>query len=420
MDRPIEKKTWTAKRIVGITLVCLVVFAILYGLLFKDSSLRLNVSTERLTISEVKRGAFQEWIPINGIVVPVKSVYIDAIEGGRVEELSAEEGSMVETNQPILKLSNTNLLLDIMYREAEFYRQINELRNTRLAMEKHRLELRSALLDLDYQLSRGERDLERVRALRKTKMISDEEFKEAKDEYDYLFDRRELTLETHRQDSIFRQVQIGALEASVVRMQSNLEIVRGKLDNLLIRAPIAGQLTSLDAELGQLKSPGMRIGQIDVLESFILRCGIDEHYIARITKGLIGEFNFANKAYRLQVIKVYPEVKEGRFEVDMGFIDDEPDGIRRGQTFRIRLELGAPVEVVMLPRGGFYQSTGGRWVFVLDEGGEYAFKRPIRLGRQNTQMYEVLDGLEPGERVITSSYENFGNADKLILNKAKK
>ncbi|MDP8237594.1 MAG: HlyD family efflux transporter periplasmic adaptor subunit [Candidatus Hatepunaea meridiana] len=417
MDRPIEKKFWTAKRIVGITLVCLIIFAIFYMLLFRDSSSRLNVSAERLTISEVERGAFQEWIPINGIVVPVKSVYIDAIEGGRAEEVFAEEGSMVESNQPILKLSNTNLLLDIMYREAELYRQINDLRNTRLAMEKHRLELRSALLDLDYQLSKGERDLKRVKVLQKTKMISDEEFKEAQDEYDYLFDRRELTLETHHQDSLFRQVQIAALEASVERMQSNLEIVRGKLDNLLIRAPIAGQLTSLDAEVGQLKAPGMRIGQIDVLESFILRCGIDEHYIARITKGLIGEFNFANNAYRLQVIKIYPEVQEGRFEVDMGFMDNEPEGIRRGQTFRIHLELSAPVEVVMLPRGGFYQSTGGRWIFVLDETGEYALRRPIRLGRQNTQMYEVLDGLEPGERVLTSSYENFGDADKLVLKK---
>jgi len=415
VDRPIEKKIWTLKRIVGIALACLVVFAILYGLLLRDHGSRLYVSAERMTISEVKRGAFQEWIPINGTVAPVKSVYIDAIEGGRVEEVFAEEGSLVETDQPILQVSNTNLLLDIMYREAELFQQINELRNTRLAMEKHRLDLQSILLDLDYQLSRQKRDIERVEALRKTDMISDEEFKQAKDEYNYLLDRRELTLETHRQDSVFRQVQIGSLEASVERMQSNLEIVRGKLDNLLIRAPIAGQLTSLDAEVGQLKAPGMRIGQIDVLESFILRCGIDEHYIARITKGLIGEFNFANNAYRLQVIKVYPEVQEGRFEVDMEFTGEEPEGIRRGQTFRIKLELGIPAEAVMLPRGGFYQSTGGRWAFVLDDAGECAFKRPIRLGRQNTQMFEVLEGLEPGERVITSSYENFGNADKLIL-----
>jgi len=417
MDRPIEKKTWTTKRITWIAIVSLVIFAILYGLLFRDNSSRLYVSADRLTISEVKRGAFQEWIPINGTVAPVKSVYIDAIEGGRVEELFAEEGSLVEIDQPILKLSNTNLLLDIMYREAELFRQINELRNTRLAMEKHRLDLQSTILDLDYQLSKGKRNLERVEALQKTNMISDEEFTESKDEYDYLRDRRELTLETHRQDSIFRQVQIGALEESVERMQSNIQIVRGKLDNLLIRAPITGQLTSLDAEVGQLKSPGMRIGQIDVLESFILRCGIDEHYIARISKGLIGEFNFTGNEYRLQVEKVYPEVQEGRFEIDMEFTGDEPDAIRRGQTFRIRLELGAPAEAVTLPRGGFYQSTGGRWAYVLDESGQFAFKRPIRLGRQNTQVYEILEGLEPGVQAITSSYENFGDADKLILKK---
>jgi len=389
-------------------------------LILKDNSSRLYVDTDRLIISEVQKGTFQEWIPVNGIVVPVKSVYIDAIEGGRVEEMFVEEGSFVKTGLPILQLSNTNLLLDIMYREAALYQQINELRNTRLAMEKHRLDLQGTLLDLDYQLFGQKRELDRIETLRKTKMISDEEFKQVNEEYRYLVNRRELTLETHRQDSIFRQVQIGSLEGSVERMQSNVELVRGKLDNLLIRAPIAGQLTSLDAEVGQLKSSGMRIGQIDVLESFILRCTIDEHYIARIMKELIGEFSFANDVYKLHVIKVYPQVHEGRFEVDMGFIDDEPEGTRRGQTFRIRLELGIPVETVLLPRGGFYTSNGGRWVFVIDETGEFAFKRNIRLGRQNMQAFEVLDGLAPDERVITSAYENFGDADKLILKKTKK
>jgi HlyD family secretion protein len=420
MDRPIEKKFWTQKRIAWIALACLLIFAILYGLLLKDRSLRLYVSAEQLTISEVKRGAFQEWIPINGTVVPIKTVYIDAIEGGRVEEVLAEEGSLVEINQLILRLSNTNLLLDIMYREAELYQQINELRNTRLAMEKHRLDLQNTLLDIDYKLSKVKRNLERVETLQKKNMISDEEFKAARDDYNYLLDRRSLTLETHRQDSVYRQIQIGTLEVSVKRMQSNLEIVGGKLDNLLIRAPITGQLTSLNAEVGQLKSPGMRIGQIDVLESFILRCGIDEHYIVRIAKGLNGEFNFSGNEYRLEVIKVYPEVQDGSFEIDMGFMGAEPEGLRRGQTFRIRLELDAPAEAVMLPRGGFYQSTGGRWAFVMDEAGEYAFKRTIQLGRQNTQAFEVLEGLEPGERVIISSYENFGNVDKIILKKTNK
>lgn len=408
------------KHIVWITLAGLVILAILYGLLRKDRGSRLYIPAERLTISEVKQDAFQEWILINGTVVPVNTVYIDAIEGGRVEEVFTEEGSLVASGQSILQLSNTNLLLDIMYREAEVFQQINELRNTRLAMEKHRLDLQSTLLDLDYQLSRQRRENERVESLRKTNMISDEEFKQTKDEYNYLHDRRKLTLETHRQDSVYRQVQIAALEFSVKRMESNLEMVKGKLDNLQIRAPIAGQLTSLDAEVGQLKSPGMRIGQIDVMESFILRCEIDEHYIARITKGLIGEFNFTGNEYSLVVIKVYPEVKEGCFEVDMEFTGAEPKGIRRGQTFRIRLELGIPAEALMLPRGGFYQSTGGRWVFVLDIAGEYALKRTIQLGRQNTQVYEVLGGLEPGERVITSSYENFGNVDKIILKKTGK
>jgi HlyD family secretion protein len=321
----------------------------------------------------------------------------------------------VGLNHSIIQLSNTNLLLDIMYREADLFQQINDLRNTRLAMEKHRLELKSILLDLDHKLSKQEREIQNDKFLKENNAISDEEYKTSLEEYEYLRDRRELTLETHYQDSLFRQVQISSLEGSVERMQSNLKIVRRKLENLLILAPISGQLTSLDAEIGQIKSPGTRIGQIDVLDCFILRCRIDEHYITRINKGLIGEINFSGTTYRIQVIKIYPEVKQGGFEIDMEFKDDEPAGIRRGQTFRIKLELGFPVEAVMISRGGFYQSTGGQWIYVLDEVGEYASKRSIQLGRQNSKSFEVLEGLEPGEQVITSSYDNYGTADKLIF-----
>ena len=415
MDRIIEKKKWTFKRIATVLIVVVFGFMIILSLFLRDGSSRLIVTTERLTISEVKHDVFQEWIPINGNVLPIKTVYIDAIEGGRVEELLVEEGSLVTAGQPILRISNTNLFLDIMYREADLFEQINGLRNTRLAMEQNRLELQSTLLDLDYQISKQKRNYERAGELVRNNMISGEEHIQANEEYQYLVARKLLTLDTYHQDSLFRLVQIESLESSVNRMQSNLEIVKQKLDNLTICAPITGQLTSLDADVGQSKSPGMRIGQIDVMDGFKVQCEIDEHYIARIAIGQAGNFRFAGSDYDLLVAKVYPQVRDGRFTVDMNFVGDEPGCIRHGQTLRINLELGDPAEAVILRRGGFYQGSGGRWVYVLSGSMEYAIKRNIKLGRQNSEVFEILDGLEPGEQVITSSYENFLNVDKLVL-----
>ncbi|MCK4417206.1 MAG: HlyD family efflux transporter periplasmic adaptor subunit [Candidatus Latescibacteria bacterium] len=414
MDRPIEKKRWTPKRIVGLSLIGVLIFITVYGLI-KSRGSKLNVAAERLTIVTVNKGPFQEFIPVVGSVLPIKTIYLDAVEGGRVEKLFVEAGSLIRKGDEILKLANTNLLLDIMYREAQLYEQSNNLRNTRLAMEQNRLALRRELVELDYQIQQQERTYDRNTELAKKDLVSQQEYEQAKDEYEYLLKRKDLALETQKQDSVFRRVQIEQLEASVKRMQTNLGLVKQKLENLVIRAPIGGQLTSLYAEIGESKSPGERLGQIDVLEGFKVRAAIDEHYIARIEIGRTGTFDLAGKSYKLMVKKIYPEVREGRFEVDMEFDGASPQGIRRGQTLHIRLELGELSEAVLLSRGGFYQKTGGQWVYVLDPSGAFATKRPIRLGRQNPQVFEVLEGLEPGERVITSTYDSFGDIDKLIL-----
>jgi HlyD family secretion protein len=302
-----------------------------------------------------------------------------------------------------------------MWREAELFQQSNNLRNTRLSMEQYRLQLSQQLAEIENQLQQQKRTYERYQELIKDDLISKHEFELARDQYEFLIKKKELTIESQKNDLEFRQSQIDALEASLQRMQDNLIIVKQKQENLTIRAPVSGHLTALDAELGEAKSQGQRLGQIDVLEGFKVRAGIDEHYIARVEKGRTGEFDFAGNSYQLIVKTIYPEVRDNRFEVDLEFVGQEPQGITRGQTLHIRLELGDISEAVLLARGGFYQTTGGNWAYVVDESGSLATKRRIRLGRQNPQVYEVLAGLEPGEKVITSSYENFGNMERLVL-----
>jgi HlyD family secretion protein len=415
MDRKIEKKKWPPKRIAGFAAVGLFVILVLYFFIFRLSKSTLNVKTERITISTVTRGPFQEFIPIMGNVLPINTFYLNAVEGGRVEEIYLEAGTFVKKGDGILRLANTNLLLDIMWREAELFQQSNNLRNTRLSMEQYRLRLNQELAEIENQLQQQKRTYERYKELVKDNLISKHEFELAKDQYGYLIKRRELTIESQKNDLEFRQGQIDALEASLKRMQNNLAIVKQKQENLTIRAPVSGHLTALDAEIGQSKSPGQPLGQIDVLEGFRVRAAIDEHYIARVETGRKGEFDFAGESYGLIVKKIYPEVKDRRFEVDMEFVDRGPEDITRGQTLHIRLELGDISEAILLPRGGFYQTTGGNWAYVVEGSENIATKRKIKIGRQNPQVFEVLEGLGPGDRVITSSYESFGNMDRLVL-----
>ncbi len=415
MDKRIEKKKWPLKRILKYSAVGIFILVIGYLLVFKTGGSTLNVKTERLTISMVKSGPFQEFIPIIGNVLPHDTIYLDAVEGGRVETIFVEAGSQVKKGDKILKLTNTQLLMTLLNNEAQINRASNDLRATRLQLEQNRLALKQQRVDADYYLTRIKRTFERNKVLFEEGMISKQEYEEFKDEYEYLKKKRELTVESQEKDLLFREQQVKHLEASVKRMQSNLDLLKQQMENLTVRAPISGYLTSLVAERGQSKRQGDRLGQIDDMAGFKVKAQIDEHYINRVEVGKLGEFDFAGNTYELKVKKVFPEVREGRFEVDLGFTGKEAEGIRRGQSLHIRLQLSELSTAILLARGGFYQTSGGNWAYVLDKSGGFAVKRSIRLGRQNPQFFEVLEGLKIGEKVITSSYENFGDMERLIL-----
>jgi len=416
MDRPIKKKKWPPKRIATFAAIGVFVIFVVYVFAFQFNKSSLNVRKERLTISAVSKGPFQEFIPVIGEVMPIDTYNLDAVDGGRVEEIYMEAGSVIKKGDKILKLANTNLLLDIMWREAELFQQSNNLRNTRLQMEQYKLQLKQELATIENRLQQQKRTYERYQELIKDDLIAQHQFDLAKDEYEYLMKAKELTRESQQNELEFRQAQVDALEASLKRMQDNLSIVKEKQDNLIIRAPISGHLTALDAEIGQSKSAGQRLGQIDVMDAFKVRVPVDEHYLARVQEGRGGTFDFAGSTYNLNVRRVFLEVIDGRFEIDMEFVGEVPDGIRRGMTLHIRLEMGdISQDAILLAKGGFFQTTGGNWVYVLDDSEKVATKRPIKLGMSNAYVHEVLEGLNPGEKVITSSYESFGNHERLLL-----
>ena len=416
MDRKIKKKKLTPKRIIPILFAVGFLAFCFYQFVLGDYSIKLNVQRERITISTVKEGPFQEYILVIGTVIPKKTIYLEAVEGGRVEKVYVEAGTFVKKGQSILTLANTDMLLDIMNREAEFYQLNNDLRNAQLIMEQNRLDLRCQLLELDYRIKLSKRKYQTEQILRNKEIIAAEQYEETKTEYEYLCRKKDLTQRTFDQDCRFRKRQIEQIEASLKRMATNLEIAKQKLEDLTIKASVTGHLTSLNAEIGQSKKRGERLGQIDILDGFKVRVPVDEHYIARINTGQHSEFTFDDNTYQMTISKMYPEVTDGRFEIDMAFDGFQPDGITRGQTLHIRLELGNLSNAVLLPQGGFYQKSGGRWVYVVDDSGEFAVKKKINLGRQNPGAFEVLAGLQPGEHVITSSYDNYGdNIDKLVL-----
>ncbi len=420
MDRQIKKKKWPPRKIAGLGLAALFLVLSLYGFLRNSGVSRLNVELDKITISRVEQGPFQEFIPVRGRVLPLHTIYLDALQGGQVEAIFVEEGTMVEQGEAILELNNADLQLEVMSQEAKLSDQISALRNAQLSAEQSLLQSRQQLAEIDFKIQSAQRRYKRYTTLSekdRTAIISRQEYEKLRDEYEYHRMRKKLTLETQKQDSLLSALQIRRLETAVEQMHKNSEMVRRSLDDLILRAPIAGQLSLLNAEMGETKSPGERLGQIDALDGFKVRAAIDEHYIARIYKGRHGTFEPTNShtSYGLVIRKVYPEVREGRFEIDLVFDGEPPAGIRRGQTLHIRLELGDMEKAVLLARGGFYQKTGGHWVYLVDESGERAVKQPIRLGRQNPRVFEVLEGLQPGHRVITSSYDNFGDMDLLIL-----
>ncbi|MEM9917991.1 MAG: efflux RND transporter periplasmic adaptor subunit [Bacteroidota bacterium] len=414
MDRKIEKKNWTVTRLLVIAGV-VVAAGFLLSYVIKDANVsRQNVKAERLLLDTVDKGPFQVFIPINGVIQPIKTVFLDAIEGGRLEEILVEGGSVVEKGQAILRLSNDDLQRSYINQEAQLIGQINQIRNLSIVMEQTSLNLKEQSLNNAYRLTQLKRAVDRNKALIKDNVISQVDWEESKDEYDYLLQRKEMLKLTMQKDSLSNVIQQEQMESTVDLMRRNLEYAKKSLENLVVKAPVGGQLSSLDREVGQLINKGETIAQIDDLSNYKVRARIDEFYISRIFEGLEGNFNFDNQDHTLRIHKIYPEVLNGSFEVDMVFMTTPPKSIKRGQTISIKLALGNESEALLLAKGGFYQSTGGNWVYVLGQDGT-AYKREIRVGNQNPNYYEVLDGLMPGDVVITSSYDNFGDKDELVL-----
>ncbi|MBN2289036.1 MAG: HlyD family efflux transporter periplasmic adaptor subunit [Candidatus Glassbacteria bacterium] len=415
MDRQIEKKFWTARRTIWLGTGGIITLVFLFGFILADYSAKLNIQRERITVSTVIKGPFQEFIPVRGSVVPIKTIYLDAVEGGRVEKLFLEEGSMVEQGDSILQLSNPDLELSVMNQEANLFEQLNDFQNIRISLDQQAITRQNQLIEIEHGLEQAEREFTRNSELMAKDLVAKQDYEQSREDIAYWRKRRDFMIRTLEQDSLYRIGQIAQLETSGERLRMNLEAVKRNLDNLMLSAPVSGQLTLLDAEIGELKSKGQRLGQIDVMSGYMLRASIDEFYIARVKRCQEATCEISGSEYRLVLQKVYPEVREGRFEVDLDFVGEVPPGIRVGQSLQCRLALGGLSEAVLLPRGGFYQSSGGNWVFVVDRSGESAVRRQIRIGRQNMEHYEVLEGLDPGERVVTSSYDNYLQIEKLII-----
>lgn len=415
MDKKIEKKIWTLKRILMIVGILIFFGLSVYAFWFMDVRSTLNVDQDKITISEVREDTFQEFIQVSGAVQPIQTIFLDAIEGGVVQDVYLESGTMVEEGDTILTLTNSSLQLQVMQQTSGLYDQINNVRNSRLNLEQNTLQLQDQLASAKSQMEIFKSRYERQKLLIDQDLISDQEFQTTKEEYEYQSRRYELTFESYKKDSVQTITQFSQLNNSERRMYQNLEAVQQILNNLAVTASITGQLSTIELNQGQSISSGERIGQIDILDGYKVRVAIDEYHLSRIVRGLEGSFNFNGRSHELIITKIYPVINNGQFKVDMEFVNEAPEGLRRGQTLRIRLELGESASAVQIHRGGFYQTTGGNWVFVVDEDQGRAYRRDITLGRQNPEYFEVLSGISPGEKVITSSYGTFGNNEVLVL-----
>ena len=419
MDRAIPKKKWTTRKLVTIGLSIVVACLIGGSVYYASGGTKLNVDAERITISEVKTGAFREFIPVNGIVSPISTIYLDAVEGGRVEEIFAEDGAMMKKGDPILKLSNTDLELSLANQETSVFNLLTQMRISGNAATQNTIMKLNQGTDVENLYREAKRVYDLNKQLYESQAISLQEFKQSENNYNYALQKKKLTEQILKQDSLSGKEELAQARESFKRTQEALKIMRRKVEDLIVRAPVDGQLTSLAAEPGQSKSKGERLGQIDVVTGFKVRVEIDEHYITRIYPGLTGEFTLAGKTYQLSIHKVYSQVKNGKFQVDMTFQGGVPKDIRRGQSLQIRLTLSDESQAVLLARGGFYQQTGGNWVFKLNEDGSVAYRVDVQLGRQNPDYYEVLQGLKPGDKVITSGYDTYMATQELILKDKK-
>ena len=418
MDKIIEKKKGLAaaftRRALPYWMGAFVVAFVLW-LVLRDNSSTLRVNGDTLSLGTVAQGEFNDYIRVTGQVQPMTTIQISPLEGGVVQEIVTEEGSKVSKEDVIVVLSNESLDLQILNSEAELAEKENLLRNTMISMEQQKLSVKQEMLQLRVEVRRSKRAYESARELFAEKLISREEWLKAEEDYMLATDRLALVETRAKQDSLYRAVEIHQMEESLANMRLNMRMIRKRKDNLTIKAPIDGELGLLDVALGQSIAAGVKIGQINNLDSYKIEAFVDEHYIDRVVAGLQARFERQDESYETVIRKVYPEVRDGKFKTDFKFNGEQPANIRTGQTYYLNLQLGQPEEAVMIPRGTFYQKTGGRWIYVVSEDGTRAVKRNIRIGRQNPQYYEVLEGLQPGERVVVSGYDGFGDNEVLVF-----
>lgn len=415
MDRPIQKKKWTTGRIVLMVGGTAFFYLIIHLLFIRDTRSRIYVDPAELSIVTVQRDKFQEFIPVDGIVYPKSTVFIDAVQGGVVEEIFVEDGALLKKGDPILKLSNPNMELSFMETETRIVEAINNLQNSKIDLERNKIYRQQEIIDLQYQIDQTTKNFQRTEILYADSLISTKEFEDSRRNYEFTLKQLTISLKLQRLDSLASVDQEKQILQSIRRMYDNMGLLHKNLELLYIKAPVDGKLSSFNVEIGQTKSQGEHLGQVDMQDGFKLQANIDERYVSRIHTGQEAELDFGGTTYRLAVHKIYTGVTGGSFPVDLLFTGDSPDNIKRGQTIQLRLEFSRPADAIIIKRGGFFQTTGGNWIYVVDPSGRYAIKRKIRLGNQNTYFYEVLEGLQEGEKVIVSSYEPFGNKEKLIF-----
>ncbi|MDC6388226.1 efflux RND transporter periplasmic adaptor subunit [Maribacter sp. PR1] len=415
MDIQLEKKKGLRPKHYGYIALGILLLFVGYQLLFATSVSTFRTEKDKLSIAEVSQGKFDDYITINGNVAPITTIYMDAYEGGRVTEKLIEEGAMVKKGDIILKLENMNLYEQILASESNLALKQNDLRSTKLTFDSRQVEGRRSLATASTDLQRLKRNFEQNKALYDEELISQEEYQLSKENYELSKKQYEIVKVQTENDNELREKSLPVLEADLNRMQKTLGMVYQRLDHLNVRAPADGQLGFLDAEIGQNISQGQRIGQINVLTDYKIEADIDEHYIDRVKRDLSAILERNGNEFPLRVRKVYPEVRNGRFRVDLVFNDNKPETIRTGQSYNIRLQLGESSDALLVPKGSFFQSTGGQWIFVVGPDGGEALKRPIRIGKQNSRYYEVLEGLDAGEKVITSNYDSFGEAERIVL-----
>jgi HlyD family secretion protein len=417
VDRKIEKSTWNTKRILMIAGIAAIVLLIACAIYSTSGKSKLDVDLERLTVSTITKGPFQENIPVNGVVMPLSTIFLDASDGGRVEQKYVEDGAMLKKGDPILRLSNTDLELALASQETSVYGQQIQMQISHNAAQQNTISKLQNMADVESTYKDAERVYQLDKDLYAKKAIGFQEFQIAKNTYEYQLQKRKLTKQILSQDTALVRQQESQSKEQIAQMKSALDMMRKKVSDLTVRSPVDGQLTSFDSEIGQDKVKGEHLGQIDVQSGFKVRVGVEEHYLARVFTGLKGDFQFADKTYHLVIKKVFTQVVAGQFNVDMAFVGPAPTGIRKGQTLQVRLFLSDETTALLLPKGGFYQQTGGNWIFKVSEDGKTAYKTDIQINRQSPDYYELTSGLKEGDKVITSSYETYGDNQVLVLKK---